>query len=132
MRDAFRLFASFVVFLATYYFIYWVPFSFFPFLHQNGVAVILSLLCGIGAARYTWQQMGSMPDGLVSTILSGAMIVGAIGFCAGFFGPIVFAPEANQGPLLGIFITGPLGFILGGVGGLVYWLAVKRNTATEF
>ena len=31
-----------------------------------------------------------------------------------------FAPEANQGPLLGIFITGPLGFIIGGLAGLVY------------
>jgi hypothetical protein len=28
----------------------------------------------------------------------------------GFVGPIVVAPEANQGPLLGIFLTGPLGF----------------------
>ncbi|HKC93539.1 MAG TPA: hypothetical protein VKB81_05910 [Nitrospira sp.] len=131
MRDAFRLFASFVVFLATYYFVYWVPFSFLPFLHQNGVAIILSLLCAIGAARYTWKQMGSMPDGLGSTILSGAMTVGAIGFCGGFFGPIVFTPEANQGPLLGIFITGPLGFILGGVCGLVYWLTVTRTSQDQ-
>ena len=126
MRDAFRLFASFVVFLATYYFIYWVPFSFFPFLHQNGVAVILSLLCAIGAARYTWQQMGSMPDGLVSTILSGAMIVGAIGFCAGFFGPIVFAPEANLAGFLGIvpmhLTTGEV-IIGAGAGGAGRWFS---------
>jgi hypothetical protein len=39
----------------------------------------------------------------------------------GFLGPIIFTPEANQGPLLGIFITGPLGFLLGGVAGFVYW-----------
>lgn len=127
MKTAFRLVASSLVFLATYYFVHWVPFSFLPFLHQNGVAIILSLLCAIGAARYAWQQMGSMPDGLVSTVSSAAMIVGAIGFCGGFFGPIVLTPEANQGPLLGIFITGPLGFILGGIGGLVYWLGVKRT-----
>jgi hypothetical protein len=42
-----------------------------------------------------------------------AAVVGAIGFAGGFFGPIFLAPEANQGPLLGIFITGPLGFVLG-------------------
>jgi hypothetical protein len=48
------------------------------------------------------------------------LIVGGIGFCAGFFGPLVFAPEANQGPLLGIFITGPLGALLGAIGGVVY------------
>ena len=36
----------------------------------------------------------------------GAVIVGVIGFSIGFIGPIIFTPEANQGPLLGIFITG--------------------------
>ena len=41
------------------------------------------------------------------------LILGAIGFVAGFFGPILLAPDANQGPLLGIFITGPAGAIFG-------------------
>jgi len=36
-----------------------------------------------------------------------------IAFAIGFFGPIIWAPDANQGPLLGIFITGPLGFAVG-------------------
>jgi len=35
-------------------------------------------------------------------ILRGAMRPAAIG-------PMLVAPEANQGPMLGIFITGPLG-----------------------
>ena len=39
--------------------------------------------------------------------------LGGIGFLAGFVGPIVFMPQANQGPLLGLFITGPGGFLLG-------------------
>jgi hypothetical protein len=38
---------------------------------------------------------------------------GGVGFLAGFMGPIAFNPEANQGPLLGIFITGPGGVALG-------------------
>jgi hypothetical protein len=42
-----------------------------------------------------------------------ALGLGALGFGLGFFGPILLTPEANQGPLLGIFITGPLGFLLG-------------------
>lgn len=46
-------------------------------------------------------------------ILLPAFVVGGIGFIAGFFGPILLTPEANQGPLLGIFITGPLGFVFG-------------------
>ena len=46
-------------------------------------------------------------------ILLPAFVVGGIGFIAGFFGPILLTPEANQGLLLGIFITGPLGFVFG-------------------
>jgi hypothetical protein len=46
-----------------------------------------------------------------------AVCGGAIGFAAGFFGPLLLTPEANQGPLLGIFITGPAGFFLGGLTG---------------
>ena len=39
--------------------------------------------------------------------------VGGVGFAAGFFGPIVFRPEANQGPLVGIFFSGPGSACLG-------------------
>lgn len=47
------------------------------------------------------------------------LAVGGVGFLAGFFGPIIFVPEANQGPLLGIFITGPGGAALGLVLGVI-------------
>ena len=56
---------------------------------------------------------------LLKFVLLGGIILGGIGFVGGFIGPIIFRPEANQGPLLGIFITGPLGFILGAVLGAV-------------
>ena len=56
-------------------------------------------------------------------VLIGAAAVGGVSFAAGFFGPIQFMPHANLGPLLGIFVTGPIGFVLGGVLGAVYsWL----------
>ncbi len=47
------------------------------------------------------------------------LVLGGIGFAAGFFGPMIFMPDANQGPMLGIFITGPGGFLLGLVVGFV-------------
>jgi hypothetical protein len=53
---------------------------------------------------------------MLVSMLKWAAILGTAGFAFGFFGPLAWAPEANQGPLLGIFITGPLGFI----GGLVF------------
>jgi hypothetical protein len=43
------------------------------------------------------------------------LILGAAGFAAGFFGPLIFAPDANQGPLVGILISGPGGALLGGL-----------------
>ena len=39
--------------------------------------------------------------------------LGAAGFAAGFFGPMIFAPDANQGPLVGILLSGPGGAVLG-------------------
>jgi hypothetical protein len=49
-------------------------------------------------------------------------MLGSIGFAAGFFGPMILTPDANQGPLLGMFVTGPLGVLVGAViGGLVAW-----------
>lgn len=53
------------------------------------------------------------------TLLIGGGI-GLICFLAGFIGPLIFAPEANQGLLLGIFITGPLGFLAGCAIGFVW------------
>ena len=56
--------------------------------------------------------------------LMGGVVLGGIGFAGGFFGPIIFNPQANQGPLLGIFITGPLGFLLGTALG---WVVASRH-----
>ena len=49
-------------------------------------------------------------------------IVGGISFLAGFVGPILLTPDSPQGPMLGIFITGPLGAIAGAVLGVVIGL----------
>ena len=46
--------------------------------------------------------------------LLGGIVLGGLGFIIGFFGPLLWAPDANQGPLLGIFITGPIGFVMAG------------------
>ncbi len=60
-------------------------------------------------------------------MLKWGAILGIIGFLGGFVGPVIFTPEANQGPLLGIFITGPLGFVLGLVVGFVLQLLPERH-----
>ena len=74
------------------------------------------------------QQKSGGCERTLTFALVGAASLGFIGFVAGFIGPIIFTPEANQGPLLGIFITGPLGFVVGGlVGALVAQFYRKPN-----
>lgn len=131
MKLIIRLLAVIIVAPATYSFVFWMPCSLFlsP-LDEYGIiaGIIISLICATIASWYIWKKLGAVNPGAITCILAGAVITGAIGFTAGFFGPIIFSPEANQGPLLGIFITGPLGFLLGGIGGGIYW-AVRKGTA---
>jgi Rhodopirellula transposase DDE domain len=74
-----------------------------------------------------------------SALMAG--IVGGVGFLGGFIGPILFRPGSPQGPLLGIFYTGPVGAVVGAVCGVVIGFVVamigkdsssnsSRNTAT--
>ena len=78
------------------------------------IALLLSLL----AVGFRYGASDEMRQ-RVAYALRWAFGVGAVGFSLGFFGPMLFAPGANQGPLLGIFITGPLGFASGLVWGLI-------------
>jgi len=49
-----------------------------------------------------------------------SLALGVVGGAAGFFGPIFLRPDANQGPLLGLLITGPGGAVAGTVLGYVF------------
>jgi len=131
MRSAFRLVVVVMVVLATYYWVYWLPLSLVSFRAGGWLPSVVAPLCAAGVGWYVWRRLGSMPAGLLASTSSGAIVVGAIGFCAGFFGPILLTPQANQGPLLGIFITGPLGFVLGALGGLVSWRVRGRRANTR-
>ena len=64
--------------------------------------------------------LGSSPVKRFATYPAVAVLVlGGLWFLCGFFGPIFLAPDANQGPLLGIFFTGPLGVATGIAVGLI-------------
>ena len=128
-----RLLAVLVVFPAVYFFVYWVPGNLYLRSLQCGfLPMVVSLTCAVAASWFTWNKLGNrqIQMGPLSSVCLGAIVMGAIGFCAGFFGPIIFMPGANQGPLLGIFITGPLGFIVGGgIGGILYWRSRRRGNS---
>lgn len=64
----------------------------------------------------SWERFALAP----AWAAGGALLLGVTGFVIGFFGPIRFQPWANQGPMLGIFVTGPGGVLLGAlVGGAI-------------
>lgn len=117
-----------VVGIATYFFVYWVPGSIFVPVEQFWITNAIALVAAILAGRFVWRRTAAAEKGLFTLTLAGALIVGGIGFTGGFFGPMIFAPDANQGPLLGLFITGPLGFLLGGVCGLIYGLTTRSQS----
>jgi uncharacterized membrane protein YccC len=53
------------------------------------------------------------------TSLIWSLVLGGIAFCCGYLLPLVFSPDANQGPLLGIFVTGPIAAAAGFFSGLI-------------
>jgi len=69
-----------------------------------------------------WAALGSREPGTRArrdASWRAGWMVGAAGLGLGFVGPLVLEPEASLGPLLGILITGPVGFVLGALGGAV-------------
>lgn len=95
------------------------------------VSAPLALLAGVSAGIATWRHTEGEGAGLGTSLVLGALIGGGAGFALGFFGPMVFAPGANQGPMLGIFITGPLGLPVGALIGALLWQRRRRARATR-
>ena len=121
MKNFIRAVLSFITFVAVQFFSYWMVFGQILPEGLDALAVIFALIAAGFAARFVWVRSGDNAGGLLGCIGYGAGIAGAIGFIGGFFGPMILLPDSNQGPLLGLFITGPLGFVGGGFAGAVWW-----------
>jgi len=110
---------------AAFWYIYWVPFAialeiaYGRFHWMSIIRVLASIGAAAVVAQYTWRHKSLIPQGPVSCMILGGAVVGGVGFSAGWFGPMAFDP-GSQGPLLGI-VTGPLGFLVGAIGGAFYW-----------
>jgi hypothetical protein len=115
-----------MVFFGTYV-LSWIVLLVLPFGDLGFFGNLLALLIAVLVARAVWQRGDAVPDTVLGAVGYGAAILGSIGFAAGFFGPMIFAPGANQGPMLGIFITGPGGALLGAVAGFAYGLKRARG-----
>jgi len=92
----------------------------------KGLAGFMAAVIGITTSvailstpQYKYKQMAQ-------AAFKGSAIFGSIGFIAGFIGPMIISPDANQGPLMGIFLTGPLGAFMGLVFGGIWWF-IRRT-----
>jgi hypothetical protein len=63
-------------------------------------------------------------------VLLWTVAIGLLTFLAGFYGPLYFGPESPQGPLFGIFISGPAGAVIGSIVGLLLSIHHVRRDAT--
>ncbi len=79
---------------------------------------------------YAASEEGTANRRRISCALRIGLIVGGFTFAAFFVGPIIFTPEANQGPLAG-FLFAPAGYAAGVLigacfPGLCEWLGPRR------
>src|SRR4051794_19792637 len=79
------------------------------------MALVLGLLGAVvgGTIGVALQSPSPRARTVAGWCVGAAAVVGVVGFLAGFVGPILLKPDSPQGPLLGIFVTGPLGVVAG-------------------
>jgi hypothetical protein len=102
------------------YFIVWMLVLVLPFGGLGWLGSVVALAASIYVSRSVWRGTAEGSPSVAVMAGLGAVIVGGVGFVAGFFGPMIFAPGANQAPMLGLFITGPAGVVIGAIAGAVY------------
>jgi hypothetical protein len=87
--------------------IFWVP--------------IASWLATMGLLCWASALIGHRRDGRarINASWRAGWLVGGVGLALGFLGPLILTPKMSLGPLLGILLTGPGGFVLGALIGAV-------------
>lgn len=93
--------------------LFWMPVTLF--------LIALSALC------WWFTLRGHHPESRAAIRESwrGGWLVGGVSLAVGYVGPLVVWPGATLGPLVGILVTGPVGFALGVFGAA--WLRKVRT-----
>jgi hypothetical protein len=95
--------------------IFWVPIAL--------LLITVAALCWWFALRGDRTESRSA----IAAAWKGGVWIGTPSFALGFIGPLVIWPDNNLGPLLGILLTGPLGF----VSGALVTLGVRKLRASH-
>ena len=105
----------------------WVTLIVLPFFLPPWAVNVGALLFALGVAWRTWGATAHGVSSPARSALVGGAVGGGAGFLLGFGGPLLLAPGANQGPLLGLLITAPLGVFLGAT--VAYARALRQGRA---
>lgn len=116
-----RVFLSVIVFTLSFWLVASLFFPLFAFGAPEAFRISIGLACAALVTVPVWRASANPAPGLGRSMLKGAGLLGGIGFIGGYVGPMILAPEANQGPLLGIFVTGPGGVVFGAIAGALWW-----------
>ena len=119
-----------VVFLTTAVACYTLLWLVVGFVYPSDIHPLFGILGSLFATAvftyFTCLRSTAFPSTRLAAVALGAFVTAGITFTAGFFGPMLITPDSLHAPLLGIFLTGPLGFLFGAVGGFIYWSARHR------
>ncbi len=121
MRNSGRFLIALLAFGLSFNLVAGLVFSLFASGAPAAFRTVTGLACGLLVAIAFWRATASPASGLGPAMLKGSGLLGLIGFIGGYVGPMILSPESNQGPLLGIFITGPIGVVIGAVAGAAWW-----------
>jgi hypothetical protein len=105
----------------------WVTLIVLPFFLPPWAVNVGALGFALWIAWRTWGATAYGVSSPARSALVGGAVGGGAGFLLGFGGPLLLAPAANQGPLLGLLITLPLGVFLGATVG--YARALRQGRA---
>lgn len=115
-----KITATFFTFITTAFFaLLWIN-MFLESIFENRERITISLVIALITSYLLWKGYSSKV--FIQYILKTGLIVGSIGFGLGFLVPIAM----GGAPFLGIFITGPLGFLVGVIGGAIHWRFFKK------
>lgn len=82
--------------------------------------IAIGMVSALLVAWSVWKVASGERISVGLAVISGALMFGGLCFIIGFLGPMVFAKDTSQGPLVGLFIAAPLGVITGAIGGYVF------------
>ena len=72
MKTFARIILTFFTVVASYFFIYWVPFSLIPGAHNiKFIPIVVSLLISFTIGYFVWKKMGSISNSLAKYIFMG-------------------------------------------------------------